>query len=236
MEKTCCKKWKEANIIEVKKDTDILSHTDWVFPEDLVECPECGSSLEDSQYSKQHLAEAEEENRPIVGINKIKPKQESKREIDKELLEILRWFAGKIRYLSADVDIGESITEKEFWEAVTKYSEEVNITMQKRKSKWCECVGGYVVYSGILTQEQIEELPCQICGKRVKPKLKLPEKIDPQKWAKLANQSSFVGFADFSYIDRLIRKYNDLIGYIKHYEEENQDLREEIDQLERREP
>ncbi|HDZ27952.1 hypothetical protein LCGC14_0399050 [marine sediment metagenome] len=126
--KKCCKKWKEAKEIRIIYPggfTYNIVRGCIVNKNDIHLCPECGSSLKE-EVSLESM---------IIKYFNTTPKQESKREIDKELLEILRWFAGKIRYLSADVDIGESITEKEFWEAVTKYSEEVNITMQKRKSK-----------------------------------------------------------------------------------------------------
>ncbi len=87
--KDCCKKWKEASIIQVKKDTEAASHTDWVMRKELIECPQCGSSLEEKIREFKILKEGIDVdvkiNNPnvsqvfLVGwFGKTKPKQESK--------------------------------------------------------------------------------------------------------------------------------------------------------------
>lgn len=100
----------------------------------------------------------------------------------------------------------------------------------KEESKWCEC-GNPCGGTSRSTGEDFDR--CLDCMKFIKPTPKLPEKIDPKKWVELDAKSDWVGQPDFSYIDNLIKKYNQLIDYLKDFTEENKALEEEIDRLTR---
>ena len=108
-------------------------------------CPECGSLLEEEKEFEHQVYGGgifTIKDGKIIGFKATKPKQENKECV-----------------CGGGIGCDEAIN---------------NICQQcykpLPKQEWCGCVGGYRVFSGVLTTEEMDTIPCQLCGLLIKPK------------------------------------------------------------------